>query len=95
MDEEIKKAKCENCGSKSKDRLFSPVNHTFDGASVIGTDRWCSADTGHDYRFQYNKERPGGLRDQRAQAEALSHMGPQPYNKIDDISSGKHFGEVK
>jgi putative FmdB family regulatory protein len=95
MDEEIKKAKCENCGSKSKDRVFTPIKHAFEGAAVIGTDKWCSSDYGHDYRYKYNNDRPGGIRDQRKNAEAKSHMGPEPYNKIDDISSGKHFGEVK
>ena len=32
---------------------------------------------------------------ERRQAEARSHMGTNPYNDIDDISSGKYFGEVK
>jgi hypothetical protein len=40
-------------------------------------------------------EKSGGTRDQRKAAEAASHVGKAPYNKIDDISGGKHFGEVK
>jgi hypothetical protein len=40
-------------------------------------------------------DRKGGIRDQRKVAEEKSHMGKAPYRNIDDISSGKHFGEVK
>jgi hypothetical protein len=40
-------------------------------------------------------DKPGGVRDQRKAAERASRVGPEPYRKIDDISSGNHFGEVK
>ena len=86
----IKKAKCEKCGSKSKQEHIKGANFNF--SNPVGTDRWNSSNTGHDYRFKYNMP---NVKKQREAAEIVSHMGTEPYNKIDDISSGKHFGEVK
>lgn len=85
-----KKAKCEECGSKSKERIFTACNFNF--SNPVGTDRWNSDSKGHDYRFKHNAP---NLRAQRSAAETASHMGTQPYNAIDDISSGKNFGKVK
>jgi hypothetical protein len=51
-----------------------------------------SDSTGHDYRFKHNL--PSVIK-QRRDAELASKMGASPYRKIDDISSGKHFGDVK
>lgn len=91
-DKAVLDASCPKCNSKNKNEVF--------GCSVrfsnpVGTDRWNSESKGHDYRFKYNMDKPGGPRDQRAMAARASKVGPNPYRKIDDISSGKHFGEVK
>jgi len=84
------KVKCPACNSKSKRKLISVCSFTF--ANPVGTDRY---ENSHDYRFHHKMNKKGGVRDERAAAEAASHMGAQPYNHIDDISSGQHFGEVK
>ena len=47
---------------------------------------------GHQYRFDYNAPNVAA---QRAAAMQKSHMGDKPYNDIDDVSSGKYFGDVK
>lgn len=89
----VKKAVCPICNSNSKEEIFGCPSVKF--ANPVGTDRWNSEAKGHDYRFKYNMDKPGGTRAQRIAAEKASKVGPEPYRKIDDISSGKHFGEVK
>jgi putative FmdB family regulatory protein len=88
--DKISGVECPECGSKSKKRLVSLAKCSF--TNPVGTDLY---ENSHDYRHNHNMDRDGGVRDQRAAAEAASHVGPTPYNNIDDISSGKHFGEVK
>jgi len=85
-----KGVKCPECKSCRKEKLISSVS--FDFTNPEGTGRWNSESTGHDYRFKHNQPR---ISKNRAEAERLSHMGAQPYRKIDDISSGKNFGEVQ
>ena len=85
-----KKAKCPECGSKSKMSIIGASSFSF--ANPVGTDKFCAS---HSYRHDWNMARKGGIRDQRVNAEEKSHVGPTPYNPIDDVSSGKHFGEVK
>lgn len=92
-DESVKKAVCTSCGSKKKSEIFGCPSVKF--GNPVGTDRWNSESKGHDYRFKYNMDKSGGPRDQRAAAAAASKVGATPYRKIDDVSSGKHFGEVK
>lgn len=83
--------KCPNCKSKSKTKLISSgIGFSF--SNPVGTDRWNNEATGHDYRFRHNL--PNVLK-QREAAERNSKVGPTPYRKIDDISSGNNFGEVK
>jgi len=82
--------RCPECKSKSKDKLISMANFKF--SQPVGTDRFNNS---HDYRHNWNMDRQGGTRDQRKEAQEKSHMGAEPYNSIDDISSGEHFGEVK
>lgn len=89
----VKKAGCPDCGSKKKSEVMGCPSVKF--ADPVGTDRWNSDSKGHDYRFKYNMDKPGGTRDQRAAAARASKVGAEPYRRIDDISSGKHFGEVK
>jgi putative FmdB family regulatory protein len=82
--------KCPFCNSKSKKKLVSVCHCTF--TNPVGTDLYESS---HDYRYHHQINKSGGVREQRAVAEADSHVGPTPYNPIDDISGGKHFGKVK
>ena len=91
--EKYKDVACPYCKSKKKEKVITVGNFKF--SNPIGTGKWISESTGHDYRHKWNVERKGGIRDQRKFAEENSHMGKTPYNKIDDISSGKNFGEVK
>ena len=92
-DETVKKTKCPSCKSKKKVEVYGVPSVKFE--NTVGTDRWHSDSKGHDYRHKYNMDRKGGVRDQRKNAEKNSHVGPTPYRNIDDVSSGKHFGEVK
>jgi hypothetical protein len=91
--ESVKAAKCPSCGSKSKVEVMGCPSVKF--ANPVGTDRWNSDSKGHDYRYKYNMDKPGGTRDQRKAAERASKVGSEPYRRIDDVSSGRHFGEVK
>lgn len=85
------KINCPQCFSKKKEKLISlPARAVF--VNPVGTDLW---EASHDYRAKHEIEKPGGARDQRKMAEEFSHMGPNPYNEIDDISDGNHFGEIK
>ena len=89
----VKMSMCPKCNSKEINEVFGCPSICF--TNPVGTDRWHSDLKGHDYRHKYNMDRKGGIRDQRKNAEEKSHIGKNPYNKIDDVSSGKHFGEVK
>jgi len=91
----VKKIKCEKCSSTEIQENFGFL---FNFSNPEGTDRWNSESTGHDYRFKHNYEKPGGTADQRKNAERHSHVGDDPYRKIDDINGpggGNNFGEVK
>ena len=92
-DESVALASCPSCGSSRKTEVVGCPSVNF--SNPVGTDRWNSESGGHDYRFKYNMDKPGGTRDQRAAAARASKVGAEPYRRIDDISSGKHFGEVK
>jgi hypothetical protein len=87
------KVKCPHCNSKRKNKLVSGCKISF--VNPEGTDLY---EGSHDYRYHHTMNKPGGTKDQRKIAEETSHVGPTPYSgisDIDDISSGKHFGEVK
>lgn len=73
--------KCPRCCSKKKRKLISMCQFSF--TNPVGTDRWNSDTSGHDYRFQHNIPK---VKQERETAERLSHMGSQPYNPIDDSS---------
>ena len=85
-----KSVKCPHCGSKSKTKLVDAASFNF--TNPVATDRWCSEAQGHDYRYKYNIP---NVKKQVENAKKRSHVGANPYSKIDDISSGKHFGKVK
>jgi DNA-directed RNA polymerase subunit RPC12/RpoP len=83
--------KCPNCGSEEK--ILQPTACNFNFTNPIGTRRWRS----HDYRFRHNL--PNVIKErERAEQAANKDSGltsADPYNHIDDISGGEHFGEVK
>jgi DNA-directed RNA polymerase subunit RPC12/RpoP len=81
---------CPKCHSKKKQSIFT-ASCSFNFVNPQGTDRWNNS---HDYRYKHNIPK---VIEERANAEKNSHMGgtPQIYQGIDDINSGKHFGEVK
>lgn len=89
-----KKVACPECGSKKKEKLIS--SSTFNFANPVGTDRWNNTSTGHDYRFKHNIPK---VQQERAMAEALSHMGTDPYkdNSEKDIQldTGVHDAQSR
>ena len=80
------------CGCKRKKRVNIVENMVSQGITFgnpVGTDVW---NNNHDYRFKHNLPK---VLNERANAEKKSHMGTNPYNSIDDVSSGKNFGTSK
>jgi putative FmdB family regulatory protein len=84
--------KCPDCGSKKKKQLLHSFAFSF--TNPVGTDRWNGS---HDYRFKHKL--PTALGEREAATKAASSKtgftSARPYNKIDDVSGGKNFGEVK
>lgn len=79
---------CPKCKSAKKIKLISrPAEAVF--LQPEGTSKW---NRSHDLRYYKKLEKD---RQNRELAEKTSHMGEKPYNDIDDISSGKYFGEIK
>lgn len=77
--------KCPKCGSDDKKKWMSKPNFAF--ANPVGTDRWNSDGTGHDYRFKHNIP---NVQAEREMAQRLSHMGTDPYQETgawDDTAS--------
>lgn len=74
--------KCPECGSKKKDKLITTCNYSF--SNPIGTDRWNSESSGHDYRFKHNLPK---VLDERRRAEENSHMGKKVYKDINDLDN--------
>lgn len=83
---------CPECGSKKKNRLISSPSFAF--SDPVGTDRWNNSSTGHDYRFKHNIPK---VKEERALAEAVSHMGTNPYGDSNDIEMdvGVHDAETR
>lgn len=83
---------CPECNSKKKEKLASSCAFNF--SNPVGTDRWTSGSTGHDYRFKHNIP---NVKKQREMAEAASHVGASPYKEIDDIplDTGIHDAEFR
>jgi putative FmdB family regulatory protein len=75
-----KSVKCPHCKSKKKEKLVSACGFAF--ADPVGTGKWNNESTGHDYRFKHNIPK---VKKERETAEKLSHMGPNPYNTINDL----------
>lgn len=89
----VKKGKCPKCKSKKKREILGCPAMAF--GNPVGTDRWNSESSGHDYRFKHEMEKPGGTIDQRKNAQEKSHVGPTPYKQINDLNTDKNWGEVK
>jgi len=77
---------CPHCGSNEKEQLMTCSNFNF--SNPIGTDRWNNGSTGHDYRFKHNVPK---VKSERKMAEALSHMGSDPYGST--VSRDLGLGE--
>lgn len=67
---------CPKCHSKNWTKIISCPSFNF--ANPEGTDRWNNGSTGHDYRFKHNIPK---VKQERAIAEKMSHMGSDPYGK--------------
>lgn len=79
---------CPECGSDKKEKLVSS-RFAFSFKDPVGTDRYNNS---HDYRYKHKAPQ---IAANREVAEKTSHVGPRPYNPIDDVSGGKYFGEVQ
>lgn len=77
---------CPSCNSKKKKKLLNDANIKF--AQPKDTSKFDN----FNYRAGYNLEQAQNL---RRDAQSASHMGTDPYMPIDDITNGRHFGEVK
>ncbi len=92
-----KNVSCPNCKSKSKEKLISAPTFTF--AQPEGTDVWNSDSQGHDYRYKHTGAPKAKA--ERAMAEALSHMGTDPYGGADmvtddiEMDTGVHDAETR
>ena len=82
LEEKAKKAKCPTCKSSSKKRVLTTSNVSF--KQPEGTDLW---NRSHDYRW---KTKLSEIAKQKEKTPP-----PKVYNDIDDISSGKHFGDLE
>ena len=83
---------CPECGSKKKEKLVSMPTFAF--SNPEGTDRWNSDSKGHDYRFKHNIPK---VKAEREAAQALSHMGTDPYGDTTEqdlkLDTGVHDSE--
>lgn len=79
---------CPFCGSSKKDRLVSQCAFNF--TDPIGTDRWNSDSSGHDYR--YKTKLPQAIQERE---NVQKKFDPVPYRDVDtgDIESGNYFGK--
>ena len=87
--EERDAVKCPECNKKkSVEKRLGACNITF--SNPKGTSKMDN----FSYAAGYNLEKAQGER-RAAEAEAKVRGIKNPYNRIDDISSGVNFGEVK
>ena len=82
--------KCPACGSKRKIKLITCCAFNF--TNPIGTSRWNSADTGHDYRFKHNIPK---VKKEREMAEKLSIVGKNPYGNTNDLNMDTGIHDAK
>ena len=72
---------CPKCGVNKKEKLVSACNFNF--SNPVGTDRWNSENSGHDYRFKHNLP---SVIEERKKAEIASNASSSPYNNINDLN---------
>lgn len=84
--EKYKDVECPHCKSKKKEKLVSTAIVTF--ANPVGTSKF----ENFEYRAGYNMEK---AKNERRAAEQARKEEIPAYHSIDDISSGKNFGNTK
>ncbi len=79
---------CPICSSVKKEKLPTACNFNF--SNPVGTDRFTSDSTGHDYRCKTKWEKDKANREM---VEKKSHMGgtKEIYKDIDDFKDDKNF----
>lgn len=79
---------CPKCGSKKKEQRVTACNFNF--GNPVGTDRWNSDATGHDFRYKTKQQSD---RDLREAAEKRSHMGKgeEIYKPTDDLNKDDNW----
>jgi len=80
---------CPNCSSSKKEKLISSCSFNF--SNPVGTDRWNSQNSGHEYRFKHNLP---NVIEQRKRAE-IAQKTISPYNHIDDLNKNSSWGKVE
>jgi len=80
---------CPKCNSQEKEKLVSCCNFNF--SNPVGTDRWNSESSGHEYRFKHNLP---NVIEQRKKAE-IAQKTSNPYNRIDDLNKNDSWGKAK
>jgi len=83
---EYSKVSCPNCGSNKKEKIISACSFNF--SNPVGTDRWNSENSGHDYRFKHNLP---SVIEQRKRAEIASKSGSSPYKEINDLNKNESW----
>lgn len=78
--------RCPDCKNTEAEQLI-----TMPRAVVFNNPRGTSKEDNFDYVARWNMD---DAKDLRRRAEEAS-KGDNPYNSVDDISSGEYFGEVK
>ncbi len=80
---------CPQCNSNKKTKQMTAVNFNF--TNPVGTDRWNSESTGHDYR--YNHVLPS-VKKQREMAEKHANVGIESYqHKGSSVEADLKLGE--
>jgi putative FmdB family regulatory protein len=85
--EQIRLIYCPTCGADKPDQKITGPR-----AVIFKEPKGTSFEDKFDYVAQWNMD---NAKEIRRQAEANSHMGRSPYNKIDDLTTDKYFGEVQ
>jgi putative FmdB family regulatory protein len=83
---DIEGVRCECCAGGELERLMTAPR-----AVIFMQPRGTSREDNFDYVVQWNHDKAVKERKRAEEREGFSN----PYNPIDDISSGEYFGEVK
>lgn len=82
-----KSVQCPKCKSKRKTKLVNDILEV-----TFGNPRGTSKADKFTYVAGWNMNQ---AQEERRKAEALSHVGSNPYNEINDLNNDSVFGEVK